>query len=92
MSDLPVRIASGRLASIDVLRGFDMFWIIGLNAIVIYVAQPILNVKGIASFFVGGLAAKCPAALSEVLLTAVYLLVCWCLVYWLHRNKIYFRV
>ena len=73
-------------------RHTSFFRIIGLNAIFVYVAQPILNVKGIASFFVGGIAAKCPAALSEVLLTAAYLLICWTLVYWLHRNKIYFKV
>jgi len=70
----------------------SFFRIIGLNAIFIYVAQPVFNVRGIANFFAGGLASKFPANVSSVILASAYLAICWLLVWWLHRNKIYFKV
>lgn len=33
LTDSPVRETRGRLASVDALRGFDMFWIIGADAL-----------------------------------------------------------
>ncbi|MFM7751863.1 MAG: heparan-alpha-glucosaminide N-acetyltransferase domain-containing protein, partial [Opitutaceae bacterium] len=47
---------SGRLMSLDALRGFDMFWILGADALVHALSE--VNGSAVARFFAGQLTHK----------------------------------
>jgi predicted acyltransferase len=44
----PVVASSGRLMSLDVLRGFDMFWILGADAVALKLAKIFPSLHGVA--------------------------------------------
>ena len=68
------------------------FQVIGLNSITIYMAQRIVDFKGISAFFFGGLAAKMPEALAPVVASTGYLLVSWLFLYFLYKKRIFLKV
>ena len=68
------------------------FQVIGLNSITIYMAQRIVDFKGISAFFFGGLAAKMPEALAPVVASTGYLLVNWLFLYFLYKKRIFLKV
>jgi len=68
------------------------FRVIGMNSIVIYMAQPIVNFYGIADFFLGGLAAKFSPEYSSLLLSIGYVAACWLFLWFLYRQKIFIKV
>ena len=68
------------------------FKVIGVNSITIYMAQRIFNISYTSEFFLGGLAAKCSPEVSAVILSAGYVAVCWLLLWFLDRQKIYLKV
>ena len=66
--------------------------VIGLNSIAIYMLQRIVDFRGIARFFLGGVASKVPEAAGAVILAAGYVALCWLLLVFLDRKKTYFKV
>ena len=68
------------------------FQVIGLNSITIYMAQRIVDFRGIANFFFGGIAAKTPDAVASVIISIGYLFVSWLFLYFLYKKKIFLKV
>ena len=68
------------------------FRVIGLNAIAIYLAQQVLGLSNVNRLLFGRFAGWFPAPWSDVALATTYVLVCWALLFWLHRKKLYFKV
>ncbi len=69
---------SDRLISLDALRGFDMFWIIGgdalFHALAKYTHWPVIKLVGrtIDSYVVGR------ALISDDMIFPLFLIYCWC--------------
>lgn len=85
-----MQLKSDRILSIDALRGFDMFWIIGMNAITIYVLKEVFDFKYIADIFVQGFI----HSLSNIQVPfylACILIVKWLFLYFLYRQKIFLK-
>ena len=68
------------------------FRVIGLNSITIYLLQRIVPLREVTNFFLGGTAGLLPEAWGAVLLAAGYILVCWLLLYFLYRHKVFLKV
>ena len=68
------------------------FRVIGLNAIAIYLAQPILNMANVNRLLFGRFAGWFPAAWTDPVLAATYVLLCWLFLFGLHRKGLYFKV
>ena len=64
--------------------------VVGMNALVAYLMQTILPIRAIAKFFFGGLASltSCP----DFVMAVGYCGICWLILYFLHRNKVYVKV
>ncbi len=54
--------------------------------------QRIVRVSSVSEFFFGGLASKFPPGIAAVILSAGYVAVCWLLLWFLDRKKIYLKV
>ena len=63
---------------------------VGMNALVAYLIQPIVPIGSIARFFFGGVASLtgCP----DLVLAAGYCLICWLVLLFLHRHRVYVKV
>ncbi len=68
------------------------FRVIGLNSITIYLLQQIVPMREVANYFLGGAAALLPEAWGAVLLSVGYIAVCWLLLYFLYRHKVFLKV
>ena len=68
------------------------FRVIGLNAITIYLAQPLLSLSALNASLFGRMAGWFPPAWSAVFLGATYMLVCWSLLYVLYRKNVFLKV
>jgi len=68
------------------------FEVIGLNSITIYLAQPLLGLSQLNRLLFGRLSGLFPSPWSGVVLQVSYVLVCWSLLFFLHRKKVYFKV
>ena len=68
------------------------FRVIGMNSITIYLAQRILNLKNVNLFFFDGLASKFPEPWENLVLRVGYVLICWLLLYFLYKKKIFLKV
>ena len=68
------------------------FRVIGLNSITIYLLQRIVPLREVTDFFLGGTAGLLPEAWGAVLLAVGYILVCWLLLYFLYRHKVFLKV
>jgi predicted acyltransferase len=66
--------------------------VIGLNSITIYLLQQIVPFKDVTAFFLGGLSGLLPEAWGAVVLAAGYVLVCWLLLYFLWKHKVFLKV
>ena len=75
-----------------VWRNTVFFRVIGLNAITIYVAQPLLGLGNVNKALFGRLAELFPEAWTPVVLSVTHIAVCWGLLYFLHRKKTYLKV
>jgi len=72
-------------------RWLFFFEVIGLNAIAIYFSQQFVNFSGISEFFVRGIAGLCGN--FELLVRACAAVgVRWAFLYFLYRQKIFFKV
>lgn len=68
------------------------FRVIGLNAITIYLAQPLFGLSSLNASLFGRVAGWFPSAWSAVFLGATYMLVCWTLLYVLYRKQVFLKV
>ena len=68
------------------------FRVIGLNAITIYLAQPLFGLSGTSKLLFGRLAGLFPPPWAGVASAAAYIATCWGLLYILHRRQIYLKV
>ena len=68
------------------------FRVIGLNSITIYLLQRIVPLREVTDFFLGGTAGLLPEAWGAALLAVGYILVCWLLLYFLYRHKVFLKV
>jgi len=66
--------------------------VIGLNAITIYLAQPLLGLSTLADALFGRFAGFFPPAWKAVVLGVAYILVCWSFLYVMYRKKIFLKV
>lgn len=68
------------------------FKVIGVNSITIYMVQRVVRVSYTSEFFFSGLASKCSPEVAAVVLSAGYIAVCWLLLWFLDRQKIYLKI
>ena len=68
------------------------FKVIGLNSITIYMLQKIVDLKKVTRFFFGGLAGLVPDVWGGFILAVGYLSVCFVILYFLYRKKIFLKV
>jgi len=68
------------------------FKVIGLNSITIYMIQRIVKIDGINKFFFGGLAGLFPDAVGAVVLALGHIVICWLILYFLYRKKVFLKV
>ena len=68
------------------------FRVVGLNSITIYLIQQIVPFQSVANYFLGGLANLLPQAWGAVLLAAGYLFVCWLLLFFLYKQKVFLKI
>ncbi|MDR3252065.1 MAG: DUF5009 domain-containing protein [Tannerella sp.] len=68
------------------------FRVVGMNSITIYLAQSIIGFQRISTFFLGGLAAKCPEVWANIINTSGYVAVCWLFLYFLYKQNIFLKV
>lgn len=74
-------------------RNWSFFFrVIGLNSITVYMLQKIVPVMSIVKFFFGGLSSCFSPAVSAVVIQLGYVTICWLILWFLHRNKIYCKV
>jgi predicted acyltransferase len=69
-----------------------IFTVVGMNSITIYMVQRIVDMRGINRFFFRGLSELLPQQWGSVLISATYVLVCWLLLYFLYKKKIFLKV
>jgi predicted acyltransferase len=68
------------------------FRVIGLNSITIYLLQRIVPLREVTNFFLGGVAGLLPETWGAIVLAAGYIAVCWLLLYFLYRHKVFLKV
>jgi len=80
---------------IDV-KGWDkwipFFTVVGMNSITIYMAQRIINFRGISNFFLGGLAELSPEPLANLINAVGYFAVSWLFLYFLKKKNVFLKV
>ena len=54
--------------------------------------QQIVPMGNVSGFFLGGMAALLPEPWGAALLAVGYVLVCWLLLYFLYRHKVFLKV
>ena len=68
------------------------FRVVGLNSITIYLLQQIVPLRPVSEFFLGGAARLLPEAWGAVLLSAGYVAVCWLILYFLYKKKVFLKI
>jgi predicted acyltransferase len=78
------------------VKGFQKwtfpFRVIGLNSITIYLLQQIVPFQTISNYFFGGAANMLPEAWGAVLLSAGYIVICWLVLYFLYKKKVFLKI
>lgn len=73
-------------------RSHLFFRVIGLNAITIYLVQSVVGVRQAKEMLFGWVSSLFPAGWDAVVLQFGYVAICWTLLYFLHKRKIYLKV
>ena len=73
-------------------RNTLFFRVVGLNAITIYIAQPLFSLGKTSKMLFGRFAGLFPDRLSGLAMALCYLAMCWALLWFLHKRKIYLKV
>ena len=68
------------------------FRVIGMNSITIYLLQRIMPISAINRFFLGGLAGMLPEAWSKVLFAFGYVAICYLILLFLYKKKVFLKV
>ena len=68
------------------------FTVIGMNSITIYLAQRIVPMDAIVSYFLGKFSVTMSQSWFLVMMSAGHIVLCWTLLYFLYRRKIYLKV
>ena len=68
------------------------FTVVGLNSITIYMLQRIVNMVAVRDFFFKGLGSLFPEPTGKVVLDIGYVAVCWLLLYFLYKKKVFLKV
>lgn len=68
------------------------FRVIGLNSITIYLLQRLVDFDAAAKMFVGGFARFLPDYGEAVLASAGHVVLCWLVLWFLYRNKVFLKV
>lgn len=68
------------------------FRVVGMNSITIYMAKHIVDVQGINTFFIGGLASKCSPEYGSLLMSLGFVACCWLFLYFLYKKKTFLKV
>lgn len=68
------------------------FRVIGLNSITIYLASVILDIGHTVRFVFGGVISLFPAGWNEMLTGFFYIFICWILLYFLYKQKVFLKV
>ena len=68
------------------------FEVIGLNSITIYMLQKIVPIASINKFFLGGVAGLCPEPVGKVVFAAGYVAICWLILLFLYRKKVFLKI
>ena len=66
--------------------------VVGLNAITIYVAQPLFGLWNVGKILFGRFVGFFPDRLSGLVMALCYLAMCWVMLWFLHKRKIYLKV
>lgn len=66
--------------------------VVGLNSITIYLLQQVVPMQEVTGFFLGGAAGLLPGGWGAVLLSAGYLCLCWLVLYFLWRHKVFLKI
>lgn len=69
-----------------------IFRVVGMNSITIYLAQSIINFRGVSNFFIGGLAGLCPEQWATIVTQTGYIAACWLFLYFLYRKQTFLKV
>ncbi len=80
---------------VDVMqwRGWTLFFrVIGLNSITIYLAQQFVDFHKPTGALFGGVINAVPSSLHGLIYWVCYVAVCWLLLYFLYRKKIFLKV
>ena len=68
------------------------FEVIGLNSITIYMAMRIIPIGSVNKFFLGGAAGLLPEQWGTLLLNIGFFTLCWLLLWFLYKKKVFLKV
>lgn len=66
--------------------------VVGMNSILLYMSPLVISYTHATNFFVGGIRTLLPAAVGDFVWWGVYIFLNWLLAWFLHRQRLYFRV
>ena len=66
--------------------------VIGLNSITIYMVQRIISIPSANRFFLDGVAGMVSEPVAAVIYATGYVILCWLLLYFLYRKKVFLKV
>lgn len=66
--------------------------VIGLNSITIYMVQRIISIPSANRFFLDGVAGLVSEPVASVIYATGYVLLCWLLLYFLYRKKVFLKI
>ena len=66
--------------------------VIGLNSLTIYLAQRIISVSFTNRFFLEGLVNRVSAPVGQLIYAVGYVTLCWLLLYFLYRKKVFLKI
>jgi predicted acyltransferase len=68
------------------------FCVIGVNSIFIYLIQKIINFNDVSYFFIKGICNLLPQDWCLVILGITRVSICWLLLYYMYKKKIFFKI
>lgn len=66
--------------------------VVGMNSILLYMSPLVISYTHATNFFVGGIRTLLPTAVGDFVWWGVYIFLNWLLAWFLHRQRLYFRV
>lgn len=69
-----------------------LFRVVGLNSITIYMFRRIVDVNSTVRFFLNGIIDRVPEAWGDVIFNAGHLAICWLVMYFLYKKKVFLKI